>query len=144
MDRFNTSIKGYNVIEVNKFVDDTLREYSNMLDKLKSRDEEIKRLKDEIERLKTFGNNYSSSVVSSYEENLKLKEMARAEAFKIVDDAKRNASRIVNDALLEADKVEMQADQLRRNITIFKRKLRTQLKMQLETIDDLDDIKIEE
>lgn len=144
MERFNTSIKGYNVNEVNKFVDETLKEYESMLSKLKMRDAEIDSLKDEIEKLKLFGYNRSDNVALSYEENQKYKEMAREEAKEIVENAKKNASRIVNDALLEAEKQEMRAEQLRRNMTVFKRKLRAQLQVQLQNVDDLEDIKLDE
>ena len=70
--------------------------------------------------------------------------MAKEEAKDIVDNAKKNASRIVNDALLEAEKVEIRADQLRRNMVTFKRKLRSALQLQLQNVDDMDDIKLDE
>ena len=144
MDRFTTSIKGYNVDEVNKFVDVALKEYASMLDKLKRRDSEIQKLNDEISRLKMFGNNSTDNLVSAYEENRRVKELANSEASRIIEDAKRNANRIVNDALLEAEKIDYRVDELKRNMAIFKRKVRTQLKMQLDTLDDLDDIRLNE
>ena len=139
MERFNTSIKGYNVDDVNRFVDETLKEYSNMLDKLKKRDLEIIELKAELEKEKN-----STHIADLYSDNLRLKEDARIEANRIIDDAKRNASKIVNDALLEAEKVELRADNLRRNMTVFKRKLRSSLQLQLQSVDDLDDIKLDD
>lgn len=144
MERFNTSIKGYNINEVNKFVDETLKEYESMLSKLKERDAKIDELKEEIEKLKLFGYNRTDNIALTYEENLKYKEMARNEASEIINNAKKNASRIVNDALMEAEKVEMRADNLRRNMTVFKRKLRAQLQVQLQNVDDLEDIKLDE
>lgn len=139
MERFSTSIKGYNVKDVNKFVDETLKEYANMLDKLKKRDIEIIELKTELEKLKN-----TTYIADLYSDNLKIKENARIDANRIIDDAKRNASKIVNDALLEAEKIEIKADNLRRNMTIFKRKLRNSLQIQLESVDDLDDIKLDD
>ena len=139
MERFNTSIKGYNVKDVNRFVDETLQEYANMLDKLKKRDIEIIELKAELEKLKN-----STPIADMYSDNLRIKESARIEANRIIDDAKRNASKIVNDALLEAEKIEIKADNLRRNMTVFKRKLRSSLQLQLESVDDLDDIKLDD
>lgn len=139
MERFNTSIKGYNVNDVNKFVDDTLKEYSNMLDKLKKRDIEIIELKAEVEKLKN-----STHIADMYSDNLRFKEDARIEASRIIDDAKRNASKIVNDALLEAERIEVKADNLRRNMVVFKRKLRNSLQLQLQSVDDLDDIKLDD
>ena len=139
MERFNTSIRGYNVNDVNKFVDETLKEYSNMLDKLKKRDIEIIELKAELEKAKN-----ATHIADMYADNLQIKERARMDANRIIDDAKRNASKIVNDALLEAEKIEMRADNLRRNMTVFKRKLRNSLQLQLQSVDDLDDIKLDD
>lgn len=143
MERFSSSIKGYNVSEVNKFVDDTLKEYASMLEKLKARDAEIFTLKQELAKYQVM-KNMTEQINTSYETSAQIKEIARGEARTIIDDAKKNASRIVNDALLEAERVEMHADQLRRNIVVFKRRLRNALQTQLQTIEDIDEIKLEE
>ena len=45
MERFSSSLKGYNINEVNRFVDEMTREYSSIIDKLRSRDAEIEKLK---------------------------------------------------------------------------------------------------
>ena len=142
MERFNSSFKGYNIEEVNKFVDEMTREYGSIIDKLKSKDTEIDRLKSEIANLKAkVNNNNLGEIYSSSEE---ISRLAKYEARTIIDDAKKNASRIVNDALLEAEKIEIKAETLRRNMTVFKRRMRTIVKSQLETIDDIEEIKLEE
>lgn len=142
MERFNSSFKGYNIEEVNKFVDEMTREYGAIIDKLKSKDTEIDRLKSEIANLKAkVNNNNLGEIYSSSEE---MSRLAKYEARTIIDDAKKNASRIVNDALLEAEKIEIKAETLRRNMTVFKRRMRTIVKSQLETIDDIEEIKLED
>lgn len=142
MERFNSSLNGYNIQEVNKFVDDMTREYGSIIDKLKSRDAEIERLKREITLLEEKANkNMLGNIYSSSEE---ITRLAKNEARTIIDDARKNASRIVNDALLEAEKIELRAETLRRNMIVFKRRMRTIVKSQLETIDDIEDIKLED
>lgn len=142
MERFNSSLNGYNIQEVNKFVDDMTREYGSIIDKLKSRDAEIERLKKEITLLEEKANkNMLGNIYSSSEE---ITRLAKNEARTIIDDARKNASRIVNDALLEAEKIELRAETLRRNMVVFKRRMRTIVKSQLETIDDIEDIKLED
>lgn len=142
MERFNSSLNGYNIQEVNKFVDDMTREYGSIIDKLKSRDAEIEQLKREITLLEEKANkNMLGNIYSSSEE---ITRLAKNEARTIIDDARKNASRIVNDALLEAEKIELRAETLRRNMVVFKRRMRTIVKSQLETIDDIEDIKLED
>ncbi len=142
MERFNSSFKGYNIKEVNKFVDDMTREYGAIIDKLKNKDIEIQKLKNENENLR---NQISkNSIGSIYNTNEEITKLAKMEAKTIIDDAKKNASRIVNDALLEAEKIEVRAENLRRNMVTFKRRMKTVVKSQLETIEDIEEIKLDE
>ena len=143
MERFSSSFKGYNVKEVNQFVDETLKEYSKMLEKLKNRDAEILELKREIENYKTM-NSLARDNFMALDASSRIKEMAKNEAKSIIDDAKKNASRIVNDALLEAEKIEFKADQLKRNMTVFKRRIKSALETQMQTIEDIEEIKLED
>ena len=55
-------------------------------------------------------------------------------------DAKRNASHIVNDALLRAEKIEVKADTLERNIITFKRKLKLIVEQQLAVVEDIEEL----
>jgi len=142
MERFNSSFKGYNIEEVNRFVDEMTREYSGIIDKLKSKDTEIDQLKREIRDLQSRVN--QNNVGTIYSANEEITRIAKNEAKMIIDDAKKNASRIVNDALLEAERIEMKAEQLRRNMVVFKRRMRTIVKSQLETIDDIEEVKLED
>lgn len=142
MERFNSSFKGYNVSEVNKFVDDMTREYGAIIDKLRKKDLEIDRLKREIEDLKSKID--KNSIGAIYNASDEISRLAKYEARNVIEDAKKNASRIVNDALLEAEKIEIKAENLRRNMVVFKRRMRTVVKSQLETIDDIEEIKLDE
>ncbi len=142
MERFSSSFKGYNIEEVNRFVDEMTKEYSSIIDKLKSKDYEIAELKRKVEDLEKKAN--SNSLGTIYNGGEEITRLAKNEARMIIDDAKKNASRIVNDALLEADKIEFKAETLKRNMTVFKRRMRTIVKSQLETIEDIEEIKLDE
>ena len=141
MEKFNSSFKGYNIKEVNKFVDDTLKEFESLYAKLKTQDVELSSLKGELEHYKSLANRPQVEITS---ESAQIKELARREARMIIEDAKKNASRIVNDALLEAERTELHAEQLRRNMIVFKRRIKAALQMQMQTIEDLDEIKLED
>ena len=67
---------------------------------------------------------------------------AHRESELIVDDAKKNANRIVNEALLRAEKTEMEADMLKRNINVFKRRLKDIVESQLEVIKDIEKVEL--
>lgn len=142
MERFNSSFKGYNIEEVNRFVDEMTREYSSIIEKLRAKDTEIASLKRENEELRTKASN--NTLGNLYSANEEITRLAKQEAKMLIDDAKKNASRIVNDALLEAEKIEMKAENLRRNMVVFKRRMRIIIKSQLDTIDDIEEIKLED
>ena len=142
MEKFNSSFKGYNIKEVNKFVDDTLKEFEALYAKLKTQDVELSNLRGELEHYKSLANKPSSIEITS--ESAQIKDLARREARMIIEDAKRNASRIVNDALIEAERTELHAEQLRRNMIVFKRRIKAALQTQMQSIEDLDEIKLEE
>ncbi len=132
--KFNSSFNGYNIKEVNKFVDEMASEYSKMLEKLKAKDEEIKDLKKKLDE----------KSINDYQPKDIIINSAKEEAEKIIINAKDNASRIVNEALLEAEKAELKAEKLRMNTITFKKKIRLIVNSQLDIIDELDNIKFDE
>ena len=72
-----------------------------------------------------------------------IKKIARDESKSIIEDAKKNASRILNDALLKAEKTNLETDELRRRITIYKKRIKEVITEQLAMVDDVDNINIQ-
>lgn len=137
MKKFNTSLNGYNKLEVNNFVNEVTSEYESMLSKLKAQDTEIKTLKDELEKYKNMENTLNRAIVVAEDASNQIKRVARDEAKGVIEDARRNASRIVNDALLKADKIEQDAETLKRRVVVFKRRLQSVVDEQIEFIDSI-------
>ena len=144
MEKFNSSFKGYNVKEVNNFVDEMTREYSTMLEKLKSKDIKIQELESELKKYKDSYDNINRATLTSTETSNQITQMARYEARNIIEDAKRNASRIVNDALIDAERTEMKAEQLRRNMIVFKRRMKAIVQSQMQTIEDIEEVRLDD
>lgn len=130
-DKFTISYNGYNIDEVNSFIDEVSTNYENLLKKLNEKDKEINELK---EKLSSSDNSINAApLVGSY-------SSSKEEALRIIEEAKKNASRIINDALLEAEKLENRKESLRRELISFKRKARASIQVQLQNLDDLDDL----
>ena len=136
MKKFNTSLNGYNKIEVNNFVQEVTQEYESML---KHQDEEIDRLKKDLEKYQNMENTLNRALVVAEDASNQIKRVARDEAKGVIEDARRNASRIVNDALLKADKIEQDAETLKRRVVIFKRRLKSVVDEQIEFIDSINE-----
>ncbi len=113
-----------------------------MIKDLKSKDKEIYELKKSLEHYTNLEQTFNRAIIVAEEASSQIKRMARDESKTIIDDAKKNASRIVNDALNQAEKAQGEVIQLKRNINIFKRRLRSVIEAQLEFVDDIDNIEL--
>lgn len=143
MKKFDKSINGYNVSQVNAFVDDVVDKVDDMITKMKQKDLEIDRLKSELEHYKSMDATLNRAVVIAEEAANKYKENSLNESDLIVTEAKKNANRIINDALMKAESIEEEASRLRRNIVTYKRRIRNLIEQQAEIVDDLDKIDLE-
>jgi len=138
MRKFNNSFPGYNKNEVNSFVSNVTTEYESMLNNLKARDNEINALKKELEHYKNIESTLNRAILIAEESSQNIKKTAFDESKVIIEDAKRNASRIINNALIKAEKVENEAETLKRQVERYKKKYRNILEEQLDEIERLE------
>ena len=143
MKKFDRSLNGYNVHQVNAFVDDVVDKVDDMITKMKQKDLEIDRLNKELEHYKKMDATLNRAVVMAEEAANKIQQSSLSEGDLIVTEAKKNANRIINDALMKAEHIAEESARLRRNIITYKRRIRTLIEQQAEIVDDLDKIDIE-
>lgn len=140
MEKFSREQDGYNKVEVNKFIDDVIVQTEAVINRVKSQQEEIKSLQKELEHYKKIEETLKSALLNAEKASNDIKKNAIEESKIIIMDAKRNASHIVNDALLRAEKIEVKADTLERNIITFKRKLKLIVEQQLAVVEDIEEL----
>ncbi len=138
MRKFASSIPGYKKSEVNSFVQNVTNEYESMLNNLKNRDQEIEVLKKELAHYKELEGTLNRAILIAEESSQNIKKSAFDEAKVIIENARRNASRIVNNSLIKADKVEKEAEDLKRYVERYKTKYRSLLEGELEAVERLD------
>ncbi len=143
MDKFTITEKGYSVTEVNNFIDNVITQTESMLEKMKKQQKDVIFLQKQIESYQKLENELKSALVRAEHSKDDIMKQALVEKNTIIEDAKKNASRIVNDALLRAEKIELKADTLERNMKIFKKKLKLVVEQQLAVIDEIEELKIE-
>ena len=139
INKFNTSIQGYKKEEVNEFVKEVTNEYENMLHKLKNSCEMIETLKNELKHYKSIETTLNRAILVAEESTSNIKKAAYDESKVIIEDAKRNATKVINNALQKAERIESDAESLRRKITIYKRRFRDLVEQQLDEIEQFDD-----
>ena len=144
MDKFNYEANGYNRSEVNKFVNDVIKETEGIIRKCKDQKKEIEDLKEKLSHYEDLENTLKQSLINAEKTADNVKRLTREEADIIVSDAKHNASRIVGESLLKARKIENEADTLEKNIKIFKRKLKIIVEQQMAVVEEIETLDLEE
>jgi cell division initiation protein len=149
MNKFSKTLRGYNPSEVNKFVDEVIVQVEEMINQLKEKENliiqkgnEINVLKERLEHYETIEGTLNKAILAAEEASDSIKKAARQESSMILEEAKRNANRIINEALLRAEKTEFETSMLRKNINVFKRRLKDILESQLETIDEIETLEL--
>src|SRR5574344_483090 len=150
MDKFNRTLHGYDPMEVNNFLDNVISQVEKIINSSKAKDARIAELEKEVsefanikaklEQYERMEDTLNKAMLMAEKTSSQMKLTASREGELIVEDAKRNANRIVNDALIKAEQTERETEMLKRNVTIFKRKLKDELERQLDMINDIEKI----
>ena len=152
MDKFSRVLRGYDPEEVNSFLDNVITKVESMIKEIETKDEQISNykkieeenvaLKDKIAQFARMEENLKRAILMAEKTSEQIKLTAYQERDIIIGDAKKNANRIVNEALLKAETIEKESDTLRRNMIVFKRRLKDALSTQLELVEDIEKIEI--
>ena len=147
MEKFKRSINGYNIDEVNAFIDDGITKVELIITEEKKikndiviKEKKIRELEDAILRYQNMENQLHTSLLNAEQNGEYIKKVAKSEGNAIISEAKRNANRIISDALIRAEKTEHETQMLKNNISLFKSKVKSMLNEQLEIVDKIDDI----
>lgn len=140
MNKFNTVFRGYDKLEVQRCIDEIIKNYEALLEKSKRTEEQNKLLVEKIAYYEKIEDTLNRAIFTAESAGDQIKSTARHEAENLISEARRNASRIVNDALLKAEKAQNHAEMLQRNTNILKKRLRQIIENQLEVINEIDNV----
>lgn len=146
MKRFSIVEHGYNVDEVNRFIDIVIGRLEKLNAENASYIAKIDKLNVKLQERNTQNidtNKLEKAILAVQETNDKMKEVAREEARIIVEEAKNNANSIVHEALINAEKTEQERMLLEKNMKIYKERVKSLVEAQLRLVDDLDKINLE-
>lgn len=159
MEKFTRVLRGYDPDEVNQFLDQVITQVDKMIKNSKAKDEKIikqaerirelekgikgfSNMRDRLSQYENMENTLQKAIMMAQKTSDQIKANAHKESEIIIDNAKKNATRIINESLLKAEKNELEAERLKRDINIFKRKMKDMLETQLELVDEMNDINI--
>ncbi len=152
MEKFNRTLRGYDPEEVNAFLDKVISQVETMVNEMNEKDKKIaelqaleiqnKKLLEKLSQYQRIENTLNNTIIMAQKTSEQVKMAAHKESETLIEDAKNNANRIVNDALLRAEKTEEEAALLKRNIRIFKKRIRDIIETQLEVVGEMDTIEL--
>lgn len=159
MEKFNRTLRGYDPDEVNEFLDKVIGRVETMVKELKKKDdfiaeqdkklasfsnlaEENKNLKEKLAQYERIEGTLNRAIMMAQKTSDQMRLAASKEGELLIEEAKKNANRIVNEALLRAEKTEFEANMLRRNIGIFKRRIKDIVEAQLEVVEELEKVEL--
>lgn len=152
MEKFNRTLRGYDPEEVNSFLDNVIAQVETMISDIKEKDAKIaelekvelenKALKEKLLQYERMEATLNKTIMMAQKTSEQVRVSTQRECDAVLEDAKRNANRIVNEALLRAEKTEQEANMLRRNINIFKRRVKDIVEAQLEVVNEMDQVEL--
>lgn len=143
MKRFSIVEHGYNIDEVNRFIDIVIARLEKLNAENTAYLAEIDNLND---KLKNNGSVDSArlekALLAIQDTSDRIKDLAKKEADMTLEEAKNNANSIVHEALIKAQKTEQERMILEKNIKVYKEKVKNILLSQLKLAEDLDEIEL--
>lgn len=141
MEKFRIVENGYDIDEVNRFIDIVIRKFEKLNAENAAYVAKIDKLNLLIEENK---NDYKleKAILAVQETADRMKEVSKEEARIIIEEAKNNANSIVHEALIRAEKIEHESMLLEKNINVYKERVRNLLESQLEVVGELDKIEL--
>ena len=138
MKRFTITSEGYNIDEVNRFIDVVIKRLEKLNNENSLLQMKISSLEEELKKEKINEAKMAEAIMAAQSASEKIKSLAREEANVILEEARNNANSIVHEALVTAQKTENESSLLKKNTVVFKNRIKNIIKAQLELADELD------
>ena len=144
MKRFSVVDKGYDIDEVNRFIDIVIGRLEKLNAENAAYAAKIDRLNTKLQEKgnSVDTNKLEKAILAVQETSDKMKAVAKEEARIIVEEAKNNANSIVHEALVNAEKTENERLLLEKNMKIYKERIKSLIETQLRIAEDLDKVEL--
>lgn len=142
MKRFSVVENGYDIDEVNRFIDIVIGRLEKLNTENAAYVAKIEKLNLKLQEPKPNEDKLEKAILAVQETADRMKEVSREEARIIVEEAKNNANSIVHEALVRAEKIEHDSILLEKNMKVYKERIKSLLETQLRIAEDLDKIEL--
>ena len=130
-------MNGYNVDEVDDFLDELTVDYEKMYKESTENKTKIDALEKDLLHYKTIENTLQNTLVMAQSTAEEVKEVARQQAEQIVKEAEGNARKSVDDLGQEILMKKKELEDIQKQFDIYKAKMESLLISQLELLKDI-------
>jgi len=130
-------MNGYNVEEVDDFLDEIGADYAKKNRDLQEKDKQLEDLKKEIEKYKSLESTLQNTLVMAQSTAEEVKNVAKQQADQLVAEAKSTAEREAIELEQKVTLKKRELDSLQKQFDIYKAKMESLLISQLELLKEV-------
>ena len=130
-------VNGYNVEEVDDFLDELTTDYSKNYKEVNELRAKVEELNNSLVQYKTIESTLQNTLVMAQSTAEEVKNVAKQKADQIVNEAKANAQKQVDELNNEIILKQKELDDVKKQFDIYKAKMESLLISQLELIKDI-------
>ena len=130
-------VNGYNVEEVDDFLDELTIDYSKNYKEVTELRAKVEELNNSLVQYKTIESTLQNTLVMAQTTAEEVKNVAKQKADQIVEEAKANAQKQVDELNNEILLKQKELDDVKKQFDIYKAKMESLLISQLELIKDI-------
>ena len=134
--RFTKTIKGYNVEEVDDFLDQLTLEYEKLYKENAEFKDQTEKYQKDLEHYRNVEHTLQNTLVMAQTTAEDIKSMAQKQADQIIRDAQNEARRAVDELNKEEFEIRRRLEDLKRQFDVYKAKMEALLISQLELLQD--------
>lgn len=134
--KFTKTIKGYNVDEVDDFLDQLTIEYERLYKENAEFKNKFDDQQREIDRYKTVEHTLQNTLLMAQSTAEDIKNMAQKQADQIINEAKLEAQKMLEDVNKDEVDIRRKTEELKKQFEVYKAKMEALLISQLELLQD--------
>lgn len=137
--RFSRTLKGYNVEEVDDFLDQLTADYEKLYKENADLRTQVEENRKDLEHYRNVEHTLQNTLVMAQTTAEDIKANAQSHAEQIIRDAQSEARRSSEEITKEEFEIRKRTEELKRQFGVYKAKMEALLISQLELLQDKDD-----
>lgn len=139
--RFQKTVRGYNVDEVDDFLDQLSLDYEKIYKENIELKETVESSKRELEHYKSIEHTLQNTLIMAQSASEDIKKIAQQKADQIIKDAESNVKDSVNELAKQEFELRIKMEDTKKQFDMYKARMEALLISQLELLKDVNDDK---